>query len=68
VESIEKGVLHWPRVMELADVIAGRQTGRASPDSITLFKSLGIALEDISVAARLISLARERQMGAELPI
>src|SRR5262245_5188071 len=68
VKSIEQGVLHWPRVMELADVIAGRQTGRASPDSITLFKSLGIALEDISVAARLISLARERKMGAELPI
>jgi ornithine cyclodeaminase/alanine dehydrogenase-like protein (mu-crystallin family) len=66
VEAIEQGILHWQRVLELSDVITGRETGRAAPDGITLFKSLGIALEDLSVAARLIPLARERKLGVEL--
>jgi ornithine cyclodeaminase/alanine dehydrogenase len=68
VEPIEQGVLHWARVKELADVITGRQTGRAAPENITLFKSLGIAMEDLAVAARVLPLARERGLGTELPI
>jgi ornithine cyclodeaminase/alanine dehydrogenase len=68
VSALEQGILHWARVIELADVVAGRQTGRAAPENITLFKSLGLAIEDIAVAAPLITLARERQVGSELPI
>jgi ornithine cyclodeaminase/alanine dehydrogenase-like protein (mu-crystallin family) len=33
-------------------VIVGRYTGRAHPQDVTLFKSLGIAIEDVAVAAR----------------
>ena len=68
VESLEHGVLHWPRVLELSEVIAGRQTGRAATQNITLFKSLGIALEDLAVAGRVLALAWERRVGTELPI
>jgi ornithine cyclodeaminase/alanine dehydrogenase-like protein (mu-crystallin family) len=68
VAAIEQGVLHWPRLIELADVVAGRQTGRPAPESITLFKSLGIAVEDLALAARLIQLARQQQVGTELPL
>jgi ornithine cyclodeaminase/alanine dehydrogenase len=68
VESIEHGVLHWSRVVELADVIAGRETGRALPENITLFKSLGVAIEDVVLAARLARVARENRVGVDLPI
>jgi ornithine cyclodeaminase/alanine dehydrogenase-like protein (mu-crystallin family) len=38
---------------ELADLVAGRHPGRASRDEVTLFKSVGTALEDLC-AARLV--------------
>jgi ornithine cyclodeaminase/alanine dehydrogenase len=68
VAALEQGVLHWTRVIELADVVAGRQTGRAAPESVTLFKSLGVAIEDLAVASRLLQLARQQQVGTELPL
>lgn len=40
-------------LIELADLVTGRQPGRISADEITLFKSLGLALEDVVVAAAL---------------
>jgi len=35
---------------ELGDVLIGRVTGRASADEVTLFKSLGLAVEDVASA------------------
>jgi ornithine cyclodeaminase len=35
---------------ELGDLLAGRAAGRRSPDDITLFKSLGLAIEDVAAA------------------
>lgn len=57
------GKLEWNRVGELADVVAGRAPGRRDETTITLFKSLGIGLEDLAVAARVFTLARERGLG-----
>ena len=37
----------------LADLAAGRHTGRGSPEEVTVFKSVGTALEDLA-AARLV--------------
>jgi ornithine cyclodeaminase/alanine dehydrogenase-like protein (mu-crystallin family) len=61
LEPLERGRLQWERVYELRDVVAGR-VGRAHPEQITLFKSLGIALEDIAVAA--VAYERARAQGA----
>lgn len=61
LEPLERGHLQWERVYELRDVVAGR-VGRAHPEQITLFKSLGIALEDIAVAA--VAYERARAQGA----
>jgi ornithine cyclodeaminase/alanine dehydrogenase len=68
VAALEQGVLHWSRVHELSAVVTGRQTSRPTPDSITLFKSLGLAIEDLAVAARVLELARKRRVGTELPL
>jgi ornithine cyclodeaminase len=37
---------------ELGDLLLGRVVGRVSPDDITLFKSLGLAVEDVAAAHR----------------
>jgi alanine dehydrogenase len=55
----------WSKVHELADVVAGKIQGRTNADQITLFKSNGIASEDVTVAARIYEIARERGIGKE---
>jgi ornithine cyclodeaminase/alanine dehydrogenase-like protein (mu-crystallin family) len=66
--AIERGVITWESVTELGRIVAGRDPGRTSDDDITLFKSNGIALEDISTALRVYNLARERGVGENVDI
>jgi alanine dehydrogenase len=63
----EKDPGQWQKVRELADLVAGKATGRTSDSQTTLFKSNGIASWDLAVAVRVYGLARERGMGQELP-
>ncbi|HYA17079.1 MAG TPA: ornithine cyclodeaminase family protein [Bryobacteraceae bacterium] len=46
---------------ELADIVAGKRPGRASADQITIFKSNGLAVEDIAVAGYLYRQAAARR-------
>jgi alanine dehydrogenase len=50
---LEKGRLHARQLIELGDVICGRQAGRSTADEITLFESQGMAVQDLAVAVRL---------------
>jgi ornithine cyclodeaminase/alanine dehydrogenase-like protein (mu-crystallin family) len=66
IEPVERGALDWLEVHELQDVVAGELSGRAADDDIVLFKSNGIPAWDIAAAARVVELARERNIGREL--
>jgi alanine dehydrogenase len=68
VEALEKGIFDWSRAVDLCDVVAGKATGRNMRESITLFKSVGLALEDVALAGALVQLARQQHVGRELPI
>ncbi len=48
---------------ELGEVVSGRTTGRTSPDDVTLFKSLGMAVEDVAAAELVYRRACERGLG-----
>ena len=48
---------------ELGDVVVGRVAGRSSPDDITLFKSVGVAIEDVACAAFVYEEAGKRGLG-----
>lgn len=50
---------------ELGDVVAGRAAGRTGAEQVTIFKSLGLAVEDV-VAARL-AVTRARAAGLGQP-
>lgn len=63
VQALEEGSIHWSDIHELGQVIVGRFTGRAHPQDVTLFKSLGVALEDIAVAARVFQKAQSAHIG-----
>lgn len=49
---------------ELGELLTGTATGRASRDEITLFKSLGLAIEDLASAAFLYDKARSLNRGS----
>jgi alanine dehydrogenase len=53
---------------ELGAVLAGMISGRTSPDEITLFKSVGIAVEDAAAAQHLYRLALERGVGTQIAL
>ena len=62
-QSLEDGSIHWSDIHELGQVIVGRYPGRAHAQDVTMFKSLGIALEDIAVAARVYDKAIAQGVG-----
>jgi ornithine cyclodeaminase len=47
----------------LGDVLSGTKPGRTSADEITLFKSLGLAVEDLAVAEYLYRKSKETGAG-----
>lgn len=53
---------------EIGDLLLGRSEGRRNDDEITLFKSLGLAVEDLSTAAYLVERARASGRGIEVEI
>lgn len=54
VQPIERGVIAREQVVaELGELLRGERQGRLAPGDITLFKSVGTALEDLA-AARLV--------------
>jgi len=66
--ALEEGVLDWASVHELGQIIAGRFTGRQDAKEITLFKSVGLAIEDLAVAVRVFALAKQRGVGKVLDV
>jgi ornithine cyclodeaminase len=52
---------------ELGDVLVGRHPGRTDAGELTLFKSLGLAVEDLAAAELVVRRARERGVGTEMP-
>jgi ornithine cyclodeaminase len=49
---------------EIGEVLLGTATGRRSPEEITVFKSLGLAVEDLAAAEYVLARAEEENAGA----
>lgn len=60
--------LKWQLVAELSEIVAGKLTARANKNQITLFKSSGIASEDVAVAGRIHAIAREMGIGKDVSL
>jgi ornithine cyclodeaminase/alanine dehydrogenase-like protein (mu-crystallin family) len=68
VAALDQNALEWIEVTELGRIVAGRAPGRGSPEDVTLFKSLGIGLEDIAVAGKVYVKAKEKGLGKWLDL
>ena len=67
--AVQEGAIAGPDhiAAELGEVFAGTHPGRTSQDEITLFKSLGIAMEDLAAGEYVLRKAREQGVGSEVP-
>ena len=64
VQSIQEGLFGPEHVAaELGEVAAGLKRGRTSDDQVTLFKSLGLAVEDVTAAGLAYRQAVESGLG-----
>jgi alanine dehydrogenase len=66
VEPVDRGVLDWLEVHELSEVAVDDVPGRSSDDDVVVFKSVGIAAEDLAVAKLVVDRASERGVGTTL--
>jgi alanine dehydrogenase len=53
---------------ELGELVSGVRPGRTSPDELTLYKSVGVAVQDAAAAALVLAAARERGVGREVDL
>jgi alanine dehydrogenase len=53
---------------ELGELVSGAKPGRTSAEQITLYKSVGVAVQDAAAAALVLAKARERGAGRELAL
>jgi alanine dehydrogenase len=65
-DLVAAGRLQWSNIVELGDIATGKVSGRRGPADITLFKSLGIALEDIAFADLIVRRAIQRGLGKRM--
>lgn len=62
-EALAQGVFAWDRAVELSDIVAGKIANLNQPRELTIFKSVGLAIEDIAVAVETVRLAKEQKLG-----
>ncbi len=66
-EALQLGMTDWRLMHDLCEVVAGQKTGRATPEDITLFKSVGLAIEDVALAKVIYDRATNQGVGRPLP-
>jgi alanine dehydrogenase len=55
-------------VTEIGELVSGTRPGRISEEEITLYKSVGVAVQDLAAAALVLAAARERGAGLEIEL
>jgi len=66
---LQQGVMTEDHIYaELGEVAAGHKPGRASPEEITLFKSVGVAVQDVAAAGAVLEAAQRLGLGTEVAL
>jgi alanine dehydrogenase len=68
LQPLERGLIAPDHIAEVGELIDGTKSGRTSPDQITLYKSVGVAVQDGAAAALVLRAARQRGVGHEIEL
>ena len=66
IAAIESGGITRGSLVELGSLVNGSCTGRQRDSEITMFKSVGLAAQDLCAAARALTRAREHDIGLQV--
>ena len=62
---IDEGLLDPADLVEIGELVDGTASGRTSAEQLTLYKSVGVAVQDAAAAALVLAGAREAGLGIE---
>ena len=66
-DALEAGAIGPGHIRgEIGEVLIGAAPGRQSPEELTVFRSLGLAVEDLAAAEYVVARAREAGVGTEV--
>jgi ornithine cyclodeaminase/alanine dehydrogenase-like protein (mu-crystallin family) len=66
-DALEAGAIGPDHIKaEIGEVLIGAKPGRSSPGELTVFRSLGLAVEDLAAAEYVVRRAQERGVGTEV--
>jgi ornithine cyclodeaminase/alanine dehydrogenase-like protein (mu-crystallin family) len=66
---LQRGLMTQAHIYaELGEIAAGRKPGRTSAEEITLFKSVGVAVQDVAAASAVLEAARRLNLGTEVAL
>ena len=68
IQPVRDGLVAEEAIVEVGELVAGSRPGRASPEQITLYKSVGVAVQDAAAAALVLGAARGRGVGREVDL
>ena len=68
LQAVEQGVLTSQRVVELGELVNGFIPANRDQDGISLYRSVGVAVEDAAAASLVLSQAIQHGVGVELAL
>jgi ornithine cyclodeaminase len=68
LEPVARGLIDTGDIVEIGELVDGSKQGRASAEQITLYTSVGVAVQDGTAAALVLRTARDRGVGREVDL
>ncbi len=69
IQAVRQGSYSFDEIgAELGEIINGKKPGRQEPGEITLFKSVGLAVQDVAAAAQVLANAERDDLGTILDL
>lgn len=68
IEAVSRGTLDPDGIVELGELVDGRHPGRADDQQLTIYKSVGVAIQDAAAAAVVLAAAQRANTGTSITI
>lgn len=66
IQPLAQGIFRWQDAAELGDILANQRPGRIDDKDIIVFKSVGLGIEDVAMAAKIVENAKAKGIGKQL--
>jgi ornithine cyclodeaminase len=67
-QPLRDGLISENDIVEIGELVAGSRSGRTSPDQITLYKSVGVAVQDATAATLVLAAAHRARAGRDVSV